>query len=527
MLARSKSRPLAGTLFSPFSDKPAGEYDAYHNIHYTKHHLTVHGLHHLKLTPLPCCSSSPVSELHQENSSSFDLQGFRRAFSDSSLERLDISHCLKEEFHASTIPRKLAYRHQRTEMLHTAPSFSVFNTADGDEEEELEVDVEQGKEDLKRTVTVGDNIEAIGSGEFSFGKKGMGLIEEEGEEETETDFNEIGYLSIEEGKEPVSPPMYLATGLGIEGIDLAGLIGGSGGGGHVDLTLTNFDDGGDIEQYYKRMVDEYPCHPLFLSNYAQLLQSKGDLHGAEEFYHRATLADPQDGLIRSKYARLVWELHHDQDRALSNYELSVETAPQDSNVLAAYASFLWELDVDRKNNTSEPEEIQEEIPNKLNNSDTDGGFGAPKAPLGLRIDVGDPTASDADKPINVEEYYDRMIKENPCSSLVLANYAKFLCQSKGDIVGAEEYYSRAVLADPKDGEIMSQYAQFLWEFHGDRRKALHYLERAVEATPEDSYVLAAYASFLWETEENDANGVNLDHCQLHIHHEGSVTTDNA
>lgn len=53
------------------------------------------------------------------------------------------------------------------------------------------------------------------------------------------------------------------------------------------------------------MVGEDPSNPLFLRNYAQLLQSKGDLHGAEEFYFRATLADPKDGEILLLYAKLV------------------------------------------------------------------------------------------------------------------------------------------------------------------------------------------------------------------------------
>ena len=59
------------------------------------------------------------------------------------------------------------------------------------------------------------------------------------------------------------------------------------------------------------------------------MQSKGDLHGAEEYYHRATLADPDDGVILMKHAKIDWQLHHDKDRALSNFEHAVQVSPQD------------------------------------------------------------------------------------------------------------------------------------------------------------------------------------------------------
>ena len=74
-------------------------------------------------------------------------------------------------------------------------------------------------------------------------------------------------LSVEVGNEPVSPPMYLAAGLGIDSFGI--------GGGELDgdfLSPANFDDGSDAEEYYRKMVDQYPCHPLFLRNYAQVLQ---------------------------------------------------------------------------------------------------------------------------------------------------------------------------------------------------------------------------------------------------------------
>ncbi|XVF81062.1 hypothetical protein PTKIN_Ptkin15bG0126300 [Pterospermum kingtungense] len=87
----------------------------------------------------------------------------------------------------------------------------------------------------------------------------------------------------------------------------------------------------------------------------------------------------------------------------------------------------------------------------------------------------------------VEEYYKRMVEENPGNPLFLSNYAQFLYQSKNDLRGAEEYYSRAILADPKDGETLSQYGKFVWQLHRDQERASSYFERAVQASPQDRH----------------------------------------
>ena len=59
------------------------------------------------------------------------------------------------------------------------------------------------------------------------------------------------------------------------------------------------------------------------------MQSKRDLEGAEQYYGRAILADPDDGEFLSQYAKLVWELHHDQERASTYFERAVQASPQD------------------------------------------------------------------------------------------------------------------------------------------------------------------------------------------------------
>lgn len=107
-------------------------------------------------------------------------------------------------------------------------------------------------------------------------------------------------------------------------------------------------------------------------------QSKQDLEGAMEYYSRAILLDPNDGEILSQYAKLVWKLHRDLDRASFYFERAIQASPQDrlallfmpinslgsyvhvyrfdwpdfnslfdfSHVHAAYASFLWETEED-------------------------------------------------------------------------------------------------------------------------------------------------------------------------------------
>ena len=182
------------------------------------------------------------------------------------------SYCDIEDFGNSSKPREFFHKHSKltgTNMLQTSPSFSIFTSTDefqdGENNNRLQ---DPSREEQERTVTIGENIEAMGSGEFSFGnKKSIGLIEEGKEDEEEEVLNGIQNLSVEVGNEPASPRMYLAAGLGIDSFSI--------GGGELDgdfLSPANFDDSSDVEEYYRKMVDQYPCHPLFLKNYAQVLQ---------------------------------------------------------------------------------------------------------------------------------------------------------------------------------------------------------------------------------------------------------------
>jgi Tfp pilus assembly protein PilF len=75
---------------------------------------------------------------------------------------------------------------------------------------------------------------------------------------------------------------------------------------------------------------------------------KGDYRRAEEYYSRAILADPDDGELLSEYAKLVWDVHRDEERASSYFERAAKASPQNSHVLAAHAAFLWDTDDDEE-----------------------------------------------------------------------------------------------------------------------------------------------------------------------------------
>ncbi|PON38175.1 Signal transduction response regulator [Parasponia andersonii] len=520
MLLRSSSTPVIGTLL-PFSDSPNRDLDALNKNKPIKNAplLTFfHGVHHHNQSLKPySCNYSPIqnsSSGFRESNRESRVSGpksIRRAQSEGNLKKLLLAHEPIDliEFRNPETETKPGFPRYRS-MLRTEPSLSIFN----DEFRDPEVGSGQA---LQRTVTIGETIEDVnGGGDFSIGKRKMGLIEEEeGEGEPESLDGVQNWGNGEEVIERVgTPPLCIASGLG---------IGASG----FDPSPVDFGESIDMKEYYKKMVDQCPFHPLFLRNYAQFLQSKGDLYGAEEYYSRASLADPEDGEIWMQYANLVWVLYHDQERASSYYKLATEVAPEDSNVLAAYASFLWEIEDDGDGEGAHENHFQvekREYVNQLNISSPKKEDSSRCLNIAREIDLPDSIAI-TDGPFqsgNLEDYYRKMIEENPNSPLFLRNYAKFLDESKGDLQGAEEYYARAILADPGDGEIMAQYAKLVWERHRDCQKTLSYFERAVEASPDNSHVLAAYASFLWENEDDEEE----DQVKVPLFHGRTVTAAN-
>lgn len=277
-------------------------------------------------------------------------------------------------------------------------------------------------------------------------------------------------------------------------------------------------DGEVQEKYYEKMVKEDPSNPLFLRNYGRILQSKGDLQGAEDYYYRAAVMDPKDGKAQFLYAKLMWDCHHDKDRASSFFRKASKAAPKDSEILAAYANFLWNVDEDEENSEEDEHSKVEDTASLLDvhrsafAEETRPASSPLHLAMGLGINVASLDGSlgtsnymttDFDGDANMEEYYRMMAEWNPTNPLYLSIYAEFLCKVKGDLRSAGAYYSRAILADPRNGQILSQYAQLILELYGDTQRASSYFEQAAKAAPNDSTVLGAYARLLWEAKDDD------------------------
>ncbi|XP_058101441.1 uncharacterized protein LOC131245772 [Magnolia sinica] len=331
MLLRSSSLPLLGSFLSSISDSPITVDHSSSRSHPTPHYLKkISFLNHSRPPNFHSfsCNSSAMShsltgipESVQEHGDVVP-SGFRRVQSDGKLEGLTTN--VTGEFHNSNPQR---YLRQPNSPLVSIPSFSVYNSRDVVEEVKEGVGGEDG---LERSITIGESIGSPG-GDFSF-SDGKTISFAEGIEEIEEN---------DEGMERL--PLFLARGLAID-------VGGSAttDGAASAFPIEDLSGGGDesdIDNYYRRMIEEDPCNPLYLRNYAQFLfQSKGDLERAEDYYSRAILAEPGDGGILSEYAQLIWERHHDHQRALSYFEQAIQAASDNSHVLAAYASFLWQTE---------------------------------------------------------------------------------------------------------------------------------------------------------------------------------------
>ncbi|WZZ24134.1 hypothetical protein YC2023_007535 [Brassica napus] len=136
---------------------------------------------------------------------------------------------------------------------------------------------------------------------------------------------------------------------------------------------------------------------------------------------------------------------------------------------------------------------------RLHQGGSNGGFGGRGGDGGAGGDGGGGGGGGS-----VDGYYEEMIQRYPGDALLLANYARFLKEVKGDERKAEEYCERAMLSeDGRDGEMLSMYGDLIWKNHGDGVRAQSYFDQAVQSSPDDCHVLASYARFLWDTEEEE------------------------
>lgn len=322
-MLRSSSTPLLGSLLP--SESPNNHHETALHPHKSSpiHKFSFPSPGSQHFTPLSC-SSSPISP-------SFGNGGIRRAQSEGNLESLISSSTCggnggnDDEFSVFSQPKKQSSRFHSS-LLETIPSFSYQNSKFKSDEDESSENEEKEEDEQGFCEFHGFNLQS----KVSSLNKQMGF----------------GNLAIKDDMRETGSQMYLAKGLGVD----AGFGCGDGGGRNLSQVGRGEGDGGggdnhDVEEHYRKMVNENPGNPLFLGNYAQFLyQSKQDLEGAEEYYSRAILVDPNDGEILSQYAKLLWELHHDKARATSYFERAVQAASEDSHVHAAYASFLWKIE---------------------------------------------------------------------------------------------------------------------------------------------------------------------------------------
>ncbi|CAI9771222.1 unnamed protein product [Fraxinus pennsylvanica] len=370
------------------------------------------------------CNSSPESLSNSwlpdfsPKSNSVRWKKLRRALSDSNLEELaSTSFDNNEVWSSITLINKSLNKHHKS-MLYTEPSFSIYNTNDKFEERE-NGDSAGGK--LERSATIGESIE----GEFCFGKNLMCKNEEgdneQEEEERKGNLSQFKDLKFEFQGESKSRVIYYDKGARIQGNSIDGSI-----------EPSYFNDGDDLENYYKMMVREDPSNPFLLRNYARLLQTKGDFLGAEEYHSCAILGDPEDYQTLMQYAKLMWELYRDQDKASTYFERAAQAASEDSHVLAAQASFLWEIDdnEDEDRSPNDPSQIEENTaPIDLQKMHFEDNNIPARPPLHIAMGLGIDVPSFCGGIGNdVEEYYCRMVEENPHNNIFLRNYAQFLHQ---------------------------------------------------------------------------------------------------
>ncbi|KAL2939433.1 Adenosine monophosphate-protein transferase Fic [Bienertia sinuspersici] len=116
------------------------------------------------------------------------------------------------------------------------------------------------------------------------------------------------------------------------------------------------------------------------------------------------------------------------------------------------------------------------------------------SPVGIEIE-----GDDYEEYYRTDLLYQMGLFKEPNNTLLLSNYAQFLCLVSRDYDRAEECFKRAIQLDPIDGEVMTQYANFLWVVRKDLWAAEERFLQAMAAEPNNSFHASKYANFLWST----------------------------
>ncbi|XP_021769153.1 uncharacterized protein LOC110733416 [Chenopodium quinoa] len=120
------------------------------------------------------------------------------------------------------------------------------------------------------------------------------------------------------------------------------------------------------------------------------------------------------------------------------------------------------------------------------------------SPIGVEIE-----ADNYEEYYRTDLHYQMGLFQDPNNTLLLSNYAQFLCLVSRDYDRAEECYKRAIQLDPTDGEVITQYANFLWVVKHDLWEAEERFQQAMAAEPDNSFHASKYANFLWSTGGED------------------------
>ncbi|KNA14568.1 hypothetical protein SOVF_106320 [Spinacia oleracea] len=120
------------------------------------------------------------------------------------------------------------------------------------------------------------------------------------------------------------------------------------------------------------------------------------------------------------------------------------------------------------------------------------------SPVGVEVE-----RDDYEEYYRTDLLYQMGLFKEPSNTLLLSNYAQFLCLVSRDYDRAEECFKRAIQLDPTDAEVMTQYANFLWVVRKDLWGAEERFQQATAAEPDNSYHASKYANFLWSTGGED------------------------